>query len=219
MIIHSQGVEYDLLDYKVLVACEFSGIVRDAFVKRGIMAISCDLVPSRANYGPHIIGDIKPLLDHPFDLIVAHPPCTYLCNSGSRWLYKGKYNEYINKDRIEKLTEAINFFKLIQESKSKRIAIENPTMHGIASYYIGKPEFCIQPWQFGHNETKRTCFWTKNLPNLIPTQVVSGRENRVHKLPPTSDRSNLRSITYTGIAKAIAKQWGDLLTIPLQVGK
>lgn len=202
----------------VLVACEYSGTVRDAFIKLGHDAISCDLLPSDKS-GPHYQGDVFDLINKPsstritlnggeirrnhhFDLIIAHPPCTYLCNSGVSWLYK-------DESRWEKMREGAEFFKKLMEVDCPRIAIENPIMHKYAVEIIGRrQDQVIQPWMFGHGETKATCLWLKGLPKLIPTNIVEGREQRLHKLPPSKDRWKLRSTTYQGIADAIASQWG-----------
>ena len=183
---------------RVLIACEFSGIVRDAFLAKGHDAISCDLLPTESP-GPHIQGDVTPHLSKSWDLVIAHPPCTFLCLSGVRWLYS-------QPGRWAKMEEAAQFFTLCLNANSPLIAVENPVMHSLAK--LRKPNFTIQPWQFGHGEIKRTCFWTKNLPRLEPTKIVSGREPRLHKLGPSKDRAKLRSITYKGIAQAMAEQWG-----------
>ena len=188
---------------KVLVACEFSGIVRDAFIRHGHDAISCDLLPSETP-GPHYEGDIRHYLhlhDFPlFDLIIAHPPCTYLAVSGARWW----------KDRQSDQREAIRFFMdfaLIAEEICPKVCIENPI--GIMSRIYRKPNQIIQPWQFGHGETKATCLWTRGLPDLVPTNIVTGRENKIHRMPPSPDRWKNRSRTYQGIAEAMAEQWGN----------
>lgn len=181
---------------KILVACEYSGVVRDAFIRRGFNAISCDLLPTESE-GPHIQGDVAPLLKQKWDIVIAHPPCQYLCLSGVRWLYE-------EPGRWEKMKRAADFFNLCLQA-GDRVAVENPTMHRHAC--IRKPDFSIQPWQFGHGETKRTCFWTRGLPALIPTDIVQGREARIHKLAPSADRSKIRSRTYSGVAEAIAEQW------------
>lgn len=196
---------------RVLVACEYSGVVRDAFIRRGHNAISCDLLPSDAT-GPHIEGDVLPLLEHyEWDLLIAHPPCTYLANSGSKHLYKGMKKENgRDEERWHHMNLAGIFFRNLLISDVPSICIENPIMHGHAKHYIGAEQTqIIQPWQFGHGETKATCLWLKNLPVLEPTNVVDGREARVHKLPPTPDRWKLRSTTYQGIADAMADQWGN----------
>lgn len=191
---------------RVLVACEYSGTVRDAFIRRGHEAMSCDLLPTESE-GPHYQGDVFDIIDQNWDLMIAHPPCTYLCNSGVRWLYKG---EELNTERWEQMREAINFFMRLKEANIPRIAIENPIMHRHAKGTIGEQTQVIQPWQFGHGETKATCLWLKNLPPLTPTNIVDGREARIHKLPPSKDRWKIRSTTYIGIAEAMAEQWGVL---------
>ncbi len=180
---------------RVLVACEFSGAVRDAFARRGHDAWSCDLLPTESP-GNHIHGDVFDILDEGWDLMVAHPPCTHLASSGARW-FKNKQKEQ---------ADAIQFVERLMAADISRIAIENPI--GVLSTQIRKPDQIVQPWQFGHGETKATCLWLKNLPPLVPTNIVDGREARIHKLPPSKDRWKLRSITYQGIADAMAAQWG-----------
>lgn len=186
---------------KVLIACEYSGTVRDAFIKLGHEAISCDLLPTDLP-GPHHQGNIFDIINNGWDLMIAHPPCTYLCNSGVSWLYR-------DESRWEKMRDGANFFKLLLESNIPKIAIENPIMHKYAVEIIGRRQNqVIQPWQFGHGETKATCFWLKNLPELKPTNIVEGREQRLHRLPPSKDRWKIRSKTFQGIADAMAQQWG-----------
>ncbi len=253
---------------RVLVACEFSGTVRDAFAARGHYARSVDLLPSEALHpivfasdcipcpccedepycvthemhyaecpclGPsedeveideasyetpaprgarHLSGDLFSMdraeLES-YDLVIAHPPCTYLANSGAKHLYRGMKKENgPNPARWAAMREGAAFFKRCLELPAARIAVENPIMLGHARELIGAaPAQVIQPWQFGHGETKATCLWLKNLPPLKPTKVVSGRVARVHKLPPSSNRWKLRSMTYQGIADAMAEQWGN----------
>lgn len=195
---------------KVLIACEFSGIVRDAFLERGHDAISCDLLPTERE-GPHYQGDvIEYMFKERWDLIIAHPPCTFLANSGVRWLYNK--DKSLNMERWEHMTMACGFFKTFLHypwQRCKKIAIENPIQHKHAREMIGVDyDQIIQPWQFGHGETKTTCLWLKNLPQLVPTNIVSGREGRVHSLAPSKDRWKERSRTYPGIAQAMAEQWG-----------
>lgn len=180
---------------KVLVACEFSGIVRDAFKNRGHFAVSCDLLPTE-KLGFHIQDDVLKHLDDGWDLMVAHPPCTYLAVSGARWF----------KDRQKEQKEAIEFFMALVNAPIPKICVENPVC--IMSTKYRKPDQIIQPWMFGHGETKKTCLWFKNLPKLEATNIVSGRENRIHKMSPSKDRGKLRSITYSGVAEAMAEQWG-----------
>lgn len=182
---------------KVLIACEFSGVVRDAFTKAGHHAVSCDLLPSEAP-GEHYQGDVSDILDDGWDLMVAHPPCTHLAVSGARWF----------KEKQQEQAEALAFVQLLMDAPIQRIAVENPI--SIISSRIRKPDQIIQPWMFGHGETKATCLWLKNLPKLRPTDVVEGREQRIHKLPPSPDRWKLRSMTFPGIAAAMADQWGGL---------
>ena len=180
---------------KVLIACEYSGIVRDAFLAKGHEAISCDLLPTDAP-GPHYQGDVRDLLNNSFDLMIAHPPCTHLAVSGARW-FKNKQKEQ---------AEALDFVRLLLHAPIEKIALENPI--SIISSRIRKPDQIIQPWQFGHGETKATCLWLKNLPLLVPTKIVEGREAKVHRMPPSANRWKLRSTTYKGIAQAMAEQWG-----------
>ena len=180
---------------KVLVACEFSGIVRDAFAAKGHESWSCDLIPSEIT-GKHLQCDVRKALVADWDLMIAHPPCTYLTSSGARWF----------KDRREQQDHALSFVRFLMNSGIHRIALENPI--GVISTNIRKPDQIIQPWMFGHGETKATCLWLKNLPPLVPTNIVSGREHRIHKMSPGPTRSRERSRTYPGIASAMAEQWG-----------
>lgn len=191
---------------RVLIGCETSGKVRDAFAALGHDAWSCDLLPTDRP-GNHIQGDVLDIIGEGWDLAVFHPTCTYLTNSGVRWLYGEDGSR--NEDRWEAMRQAAAFFNLLLNAPIKRIAIENPIMHSHARRLIRTPYTqIIQPWQFGHGETKATCLWLKNLPMLRPTNVVSGRVGRIHHLPPTPDRWKLRSETYSGIAQAFATQWG-----------
>ncbi len=183
----------------VLVACEYSGTVRDAFIRAGHDAISCDLLPSE-KYGPHHHGDVIELLHSGWDLMIAHPPCTHLAVSGAR--------HFAAKQASGVQQEALEFVRLLMNAPIPRICIENPI--SIISSRIRKPDQIIQPWQFGHGETKATCLWLKNLPKLMPTSIVDGREARIHKMPPSPDRWKERSRTYQGIADAMAAQWGML---------
>lgn len=192
---------------RVLIACEYSGVVRDQFIALGHEALSCDLLPSDKP-GPHYQGDARDLLKDGWDLLIAHPPCTRLCNSGVRWLKE--------RNLWEDLFDAARLFKDFLNAPIPRIAVENPVMHKYAREIIGRgPDFTIQPWQFGHGECKRTCFWTKNLPALQPTNIVDGREQRLHRLPPGPDRWKERSKTFEGIASAMAEQWGG--RVPAQL--
>lgn len=186
---------------RVLVACEFSGVVRRAFKAKGHDAWSCDLLESMDSSSFHIKGDVLGILNDGWDLMIAHPPCTYLCNSGVRWL--GEPSD--NPERWEALQKASDFFYQLLNAPINKICIENPVPHK----YGGLPPYTqkVQPWMFGHGETKATCLWLKNLPLLITTDVVEGREARVHKMGPSKDRGLLRSITYQGIADAMAEQW------------
>lgn len=184
---------------KVLIACEFSGIVRDAFIAKGHDAISCDLLTSETS-GPHVQHDVRHLLRvgaGSYDMLIAFPPCTHLAVSGARW-FAGKRNEQ---------REAISFVDFLLNQPIKRIALENPV--GIISTEIRKPDQIVQPWMFGHGETKATCLWLKGLPKLRPTNIVDGRVARVHRESPGPDRWKNRSRTYQGIADAMAEQWGE----------
>jgi len=180
---------------RVLIACEFSGIVRDAFIKRGHDAMSCDLLPTESP-GQHYQGDVFDIMGNGWDLMIAHPPCTHLAVSGARW-FRDKYIEQ---------AAALEFVRLLMSADIPRIAIENPI--SIISSRIRKPDQIIQPWQFGHGETKATCLWLKGLPKLKPTNIVSGRVARVHRMSPSKNRWKERSRTYQGIANAMAEQWG-----------
>ena len=194
---------------RVLVACEFSGIVRDAFAARGHDAWSCDILPTERS-GNHIQGDLLEILNDGWDLMIAHPPCTYLSNSGVLWLYK-------NYDRWADMARGSVFFKKILSAPIAKIAVENPIPHKYALQIIDrKYDQIIQPYHFGHPESKATCLWLKNLPPLISTEnmqsVMAGmpkkQTQRLHYLPPSPERAKLRSTTFTGIAKAMAEQWG-----------
>ena len=194
---------------KVLVACEYSGAVRDAFARLGHDAWSCDLMPSESA-GNHLTGDVRPLLKVRWDLIIAFPPCTYLCSSGMHWTVRGLRDPQLTED-------ALDLVRTLMEADCPRIALENPI--GCISSRIRKPDQIIQPWQFGHAESKSTCLWLKGLPPLIPTNILpkpaNGRwENQTpsgqNKLGPSKDRWKIRSKTYQGIADAMAAQWGQL---------
>lgn len=197
---------------RVLVACEFSGVVRRAFAARGHDAWSCDLLPAEDGSDKHFRCDARELLEQrwKWDLLIAHPPCTYLANSGAKHLYKGMKKENgKNQERWNEMEKAAVFFMDFVWSCVPRIAIENPIMLGHAMNIIAeKPTQIIQPWMFGHGETKATCLWLKNLPKLVPTDVVEGRHARVHLMGPGPDRWKERSRTLAGIAAAMAGQWG-----------
>jgi hypothetical protein len=198
---------------RVLIACEFSGTVREAFSKLGHDAWSVDLLPTEKP-GKHYQGNVFDILDDGWDLMIAHPPCTYITNSGVCHLHSipsknGKLPKIHGKERWKLMEQASLFFNRLLTSNIPKIAVENPIPHKYALEIIGrKYDQIIQPWQFGHGETKATCLWLKNLPKLIPTNIVEGREQRIHNLPPTKDRWKLRSITFQGIADAMASQWG-----------
>ena len=187
---------------RVLVACEFSGIVREAFSRRGHDAVSCDLLESESS-GKHIRGDVRDVLDDGWDLMIAHPPCTHLAVSGAKWF----------KHRQKEQAEALDFVWELMDCDIPKIAVENPI--SVISSRIRKPDQIIQPWQFGHGETKATCLWLRGLPKLIPTNVVDGREQRVFRTPPSPDRWKTRSRTFVGIAEAMAEQWGNAPTLEL----
>lgn len=185
---------------KVLIACEFSAVVREAFSSLGHDAMSCDLEPTEIP-GNHYQGDIFDVIDAPWDLMIAHPPCTHLSVSGAR--------HFEEKRKDGRQAAAISFFMRLAKLPIPKIAIENPIC--IMSSIWRKPDQIIQPWQFGHGETKKTCLWLKGLQPLKPTNIVDGRENRIHRLPPSVDRAKIRSRTYQGIADAMANQWGIFL--------
>lgn len=166
--------------------------------------MSCDLLPTEAP-GPHYQGDVRDVLDYPWDLMIAHPPCTHLSVSGAR--------HFAGKRMDGRQQSAVSFFMALARAPIPRIAIENPVC--IMSSMWRKPDQVIQPWQFGHGETKATCLWLKGLPLLRPTDVVEGRENRIHRMPPSADRSKERSRTYQGIADAMAMQWGNAVCPPV----
>jgi len=196
---------------RVLVGCETSGKVREAFRALGHDAWSLDILPADDGSEFHIQADIRNRLyweRQPWDIGIFHPPCTRLCNSGVRWLAE--------RDLWAEMREGARLFLHCLNAPIPRVAVENPVMHKYAREIIGRgPDFTIQPWQFGHPETKRTCFWTRGLPPLVPTNIVDGREARIHKMAPGPDRWKKRSETYQGIADAMAAQWSapDLLTI------
>jgi hypothetical protein len=189
-----QNVDGSVAPLRVLVACEYSGAVRDAFRGQGCTAFSCDILESEEP-GPHFQRDVREVLDLGWDILVAHPPCTHLSVSGARWF----------KEKRTEQAEALDFVRLLMAAPIPFIAIENPI--SIISSKIRKPDQILQPWQFGHGETKATCLWLKNLPPLIPTNIVAGREARIHKMPPGPDRWKERSRTFPGIAAAMATQW------------
>ena len=192
---------------RVLVACEYSGTVRDAFLRAGHYAASCDILPSESPLGDHYQCSVLDILDHGWDLMIAHPPCTYLSVSGMHWTTRGLRNPQLTED-------ALAFVKLLMDAPIEHIAIENPV--SVISSRIRKPDQIIQPWWFGHDASKKTCLWLKNLPLLTPTNMLPGdaktrRDNQTasgqNKLPPSKDRWKIRSATYQGIADAMAAQW------------
>ena len=178
----------------ILVACEFSGLVRDAFRAKGHNAWSCDLEPSERP-GPHYQGDVRDILTDGWDALIAFPPCTHLASSGARWWH----------EKSEQQKQAIFFVQRLWVTKIPHICIENPV--GALSTYMQKPSQIIQPWQFGHGETKTTCLWLKSLPPLFPTEIAPGNEHRIHRMPQSAQRAKERSRTYEGIAQAMADQW------------
>lgn len=194
---------------RVLIACEYSGVVRDAFLNAGHYAMSCDLLPCESTAsGDHYQGDVRDILDHGWDLMIAHPPCTHLAVSGARWF----------KDKVQEQQDALDFVRLLLDAPVPRIALENPV--SIISSRIRKPDQIIQPYEHGHEATKTTCLWLKNLPLLQPSNIVgkgarhitkSGRSlPKWYNLPPSADRWKIRSATFPGIATAMAAQWGAL---------
>lgn len=199
---------------RVLVACEFSGTVRRAFSALGHDAWSCDLLPAEDGSNRHIVGDARDLLHEGWDmLLVAHPPCTRLCNSGVRWLSVPPPGKTADQIRAE-LVEGAELFSAFWNAPAPRICVENPVMHRHAKALIANyqpPAQSVQPWQFGHGETKRTCLWLRGLPKLTPTDVVDGREQRVARMSPGPDRWKERSRFYPGIAAAMAQQWGGIV--------
>lgn len=185
---------------RVIVGCEFSQTVTSAFRNKGHEAYSCDILPTEGNPKWHIQDDILEVLQQEsFDLGIFHPPCTHLAVSGARYF----------KNKAEQQAEALAFVRQLMDANIPKICIENPV--SVISSRIRKPDQIIQPWQFGHGETKATCLWLKNLPKLIPTNIVDGREARIHKMPPGPDRWKIRSRTYQGFADAMAEQWGGIL--------
>ncbi len=187
---------------KILVACEESQVVTKAFRERGHEAYSCHILPCSGGHPEwHLQQDVREVIVGTWDLIIAHPPCTYLSNSGVCWLHK-------NPRRYEDMMNSVRFFNIFLGLRCPRVCVENPIQHGYAREFIRKYDQIIQPWQFGHGETKATCLWLVNLPELKPTKIVSGREGRLYKLPPSPDRQRIRSRTYQGIANAMAEQWG-----------
>lgn len=185
---------------RILVACEFSGTVRDAFSAIGWDAWSCDLLPSQS-HGQHFQRDVREVISDGWDMMICHPPCTHLAVSGARWF----------KDKVKEQAESLEFVRFLLDAPIPRIALENPV--SIISSRIRKPDQIVQPWQFGHGETKATCLWLKGLPKLQPSQIVSGREARIWKLPPGPDRWMERSRTFPGIARAMAEQWGKPISL------
>lgn len=206
---------------RVLVGCEFSGRVRDEFLALGHDAWSCDLLPTTIP-GPHIQADVRDVLGEGWDLGIFHPPCTYSCNSGVRWLYGGK-GSVVDPARWQQMEEGAAFFReLIDDPRIAKSVGENPIMHRYAQGVVGRPhDQLVQPWQFGHQEMKATCFWLRGVPPLLPTAVVGPPPTdpverrkwaKVHQASPGPDRWAMRSLTYTGIARAMAEQWGGLVT-------
>lgn len=188
---------------RVLVACEFSGVVRNAFLERGHDAYSCDLYPSSGHRGRHRRQDVRPLLREEWDLVIAHPPCTYLCLANTSVFPRQPW-------RLDRVKPAAEFFMACLDANSPRVCVENPRMHRAAMELVGaRYSQIIHPWQFGHGEKKETALWLKGLPRLLPTKIVDGREERVRRIARSPSRGRLRSITYHGIAQAMAEQWGS----------
>lgn len=186
---------------RVLIACEYSATVRDAFRARGHNAYSCDLLPTEGDAQWHYQGDLRNFIGFQWDLMIAHPPCTDLAVSGAR-----HFAEKIADGRQQR---ALDFVQALLDAPIPRIALENPI--SVISSKIRKPDQIIQPWQFGHGETKATCLWLKGLPKMVPTNIVEGRSDRIHKMPPGPNRWKERSRTYQGIADAMAEQWGNYI--------
>lgn len=184
---------------RILIACEYSGAVRDAFIALGHDAMSCDLLPADHG-GPHYRGDVRDIIDNGWDALIGFPPCTHICSSGARWF----------KDKQVEQAEALDFVRFLMNAPIPYIAIENPI--GVISSRIRKPDQIVQPWMFGHGETKATCLWLKNLPCLTPTNIVEGREQRIWKMAPSPNRWKERSKTFSGIAAAMAAQWSPIIT-------
>lgn len=184
---------------RILIGCEFSGTVRRAFEARGLDAWSCDLLAAEDGSKKHIQHDLREVISDGWDAAIFHPPCTHLAVSGARWF----------KDKATEQAEALDFVRALMVAPIKHWALENPV--SIISSRVRKPDQTIQPWQFGHGEVKRTCLWLHNLPKLKPTNVVEGRDARIHKMAPGPDRWKERSRTYQGIADAMADQWGDYI--------
>ena len=196
--------EQSVSKLRVLVACEYSATVRDAFRARGFDAWSCDLLPTEGDPRWHYGGNVLDLIGDGWDMLVAHPPCTDLAVSGAR--------HFAAKIADGRQDRALEFVRRLLDAPIRHIALENPV--SVISSKIRKPDQTIQPWQFGHGETKATCLWLKNLPPLVPTNIVSGREPRIHRMPPGPDRWKERSRTFQGIAAAMADQWGDYIRNP-----
>ena len=200
---------------RVLVACEYSGVVRDAFISRGHDAISCDLLPTDVP-GPHYQGPVQDIINDGFDLLIAHPPCTYLSVSGMHWTTRGLRDPQLTED-------ALDFVRFLMAAPIPHICIENPV--SIISSRIRKPDQIVQPYEYGHDASKKTCLWLQNLPKLTPTKMVEGRQvsdgkrrwsnqtdSGQNRLPPSADRWKLRSATFEGIAEAMADQWGSYIS-------
>ena len=191
----NQTLEMQIM--KILIACEYSGRVRDAFIKLGHDAISCDLLPTES-LGPHYQGDVFDIINDGFDMMIAHPPCTHLAVSGAR--------HFARKIASGEQQAALDFVRRLMNAPIDKICIENPV--SIIATKIRPASQYIQPWQHGHGETKKTGLWLKNLPLLVPSNIVDGRDDRIHKMPPSENRWKERSRTYQGVANAMAAQWG-----------
>jgi site-specific DNA-cytosine methylase len=189
------------MGYKILIACEYSAVIRDAFRNLGFDAYSCDILPTEGDTAFHIQQDVCSILNYGWDLMIANPPCTHLAVSGAR--------HFAAKRADGRQQAALSFVQTLLDADIPHIALENPV--SIISSHIRKPDQIIQPWQFGHGETKATCLWLKNLPLLEPTNIVPGRLNRIHRMPPSPTRGKERSRTFAGIAAAMSSQWGSFL--------
>lgn len=192
-------------DIRVLIACEHTGIVREAFRSRGFDAWSCDILRDETGSAYHLMGDVRKHLTDGWDMMIGHPPCTYLANSGVRWLTE-------KRERYSQMLRGAEFFLHLMMAPIPHIAIENPIMHKYArAVILREPTQIIQPWQFGHEEQKTTCLWLQRLPKLIPTDIREGRHSQILAESPSGERGLRRSVTYRGIAEAMAEQWGHFI--------
>ena len=190
---------------KVLIACEYSGIVRDAFLRAGHDAMSCDILPTESP-GPHYQGNVMDILHDGWDLMVGHPPCTYFTNAGNRWYWEDS-TVCTKEERWKRFYQAVDFWRMLWNAPIERIALENPEPSKYAAHFIGKPNDKVQPYHYGHKETKGICLWLKNLPPLMSTMMMEEPEPLVHFASPGEDRAKIRSRFYEGIAAAMVHQW------------